>query len=83
MPTLYVENVPKEVYEALQSRAKANRTSIAKEVISLLEENVSTKATLAHRKAIAKKLDALQKRHSPGPGPFPSTEEMLREDRSR
>jgi hypothetical protein len=29
MPTLYVENVPADLYAALRKRAKQNRTSIA------------------------------------------------------
>ena len=33
MATLYVENVPDEIYKALRKRAKANRKSIAAEVI--------------------------------------------------
>ena len=36
MATLYVENVPDEIYKALRKRARANRKSIAAEVISLL-----------------------------------------------
>ena len=40
MPTLYVENVPKDLYEALRARARKNRSSIAAEVIELLEQFV-------------------------------------------
>jgi hypothetical protein len=36
MPTLYVENVSAELYDVLRSRAKANRRSIAAEVLELL-----------------------------------------------
>ena len=32
MPTLYVENVPKELYEALRKRARNQRRSIAAEM---------------------------------------------------
>lgn len=49
MATLYVENVPDELYEALRNRAKQNRKSIAGEVISLLEENVPTPQELKRR----------------------------------
>ena len=42
MATLYVENVPDDLYEALRSRAKARRRSIAAEVLALLEENIPT-----------------------------------------
>ena len=42
MATLYVENVPDDLYEALRSQAKARRSSIAAEVLALLKENVPT-----------------------------------------
>lgn len=42
MPTLYVENVPEDLYQALRERARSHRKSIAAEILSLLEENVPT-----------------------------------------
>jgi len=82
MATLYVENVPDEFYEALRSRAKQNRKSIAGEVISLLEENVPIPAVLNKRREF-KYVESLQRRKPLSPGPFPSAEEMIREDRER
>jgi antitoxin FitA len=83
MATLYVENVPDELYKALRDRAKQQRKSIAAEVISLLEENVPTASELKRRHKFVRALEALQSAPSPRNGPFPSTEEMLREDRER
>ena len=83
MATLYAENVPDDLYEALRRQARANRTSIAGEVLSLLEQFVPTKAVLARRAEALKFALQVQKRKPLGPGPFPSTEEMLREDRER
>ncbi|HWZ82566.1 MAG TPA: hypothetical protein VNW47_08080 [Terriglobales bacterium] len=83
MPTLYVENVPKERYEALRARARKNRSSIASEVIGLLEQFVPTPAELRRRKSAFTALMRMQASIPPGPGPFPSTEEMIREDRKR
>ncbi len=83
MPTLYVENVPKDLYEALRTRARKNRSSIAAEVITLLEQFVPTPEELRRRKRAFEKLLRLQASTPPGPGPFPSTEEMIREDRER
>ena len=83
MPTLYVENVPKELYEALRSRARKNRSSIAAEVISLLKDTVPTAAELKRRKRLFEDVIALQASKPPGRGPFPTTEEMVREDRER
>jgi plasmid stability protein len=83
MPTLYVENVPKDLYQALRARARKNRSSIAAEVIALLKDNVPTAAELKRRKRAFEELMRLQASTPPGPGPFPSTEEMIREDRER
>jgi plasmid stability protein len=83
MATLYVENVPDELYEALRKRAKQNHKSIAGEVISLLEENVPTAAVLEKRRAFYEYVKRLQGGKPLAPGPFPSAEEMVREDRER
>jgi plasmid stability protein len=83
MPTLYVENVPEEIYKALRKRAKENRKSIAAEVIELLEQNVPTAEELKRRREFYNRMAEIRSRPSPGPGPFPSTEEMIREDRER
>jgi plasmid stability protein len=83
MPTLYVENIPKDLYQALRARARKNRSSIAAEVIALLKDNVPTAAELKRRKRAFEELMRLQASTPPGPGPFPSTEEMIREDRER
>ena len=50
MATLYVENVPDEIYKALRKRARANRKSIAAEVISLLEQYIPTEEELKRRR---------------------------------
>ncbi len=83
MATLYVENVPDELYEALRGLARQHRKSIAAEVLTLLEENVPTARELRARRAFLRRLQRLRSRTPPSPGPFPSTEEMQREDRSR
>jgi len=83
MATLYVENVPNDLYKALRKRAKDNRSSIAAEVIGLLKRLVPTEAELKKRRALYDRLADLRNTPSPGPGPFPSTLEMIREDRER
>jgi plasmid stability protein len=83
MPTLYVENVPKDLYEALRKRAKSNRKSIAAEVIELLRQNVPTAAELKQRRELFDLMMKARDQPSPSPGPFPSAEEMIREDRNR
>ena len=83
MATLYVENVPEDIYKALRKRAKANNTSMAAEVIELLEQFVPTEAELKRRREFYDKLAELRAQPPLGPGPFPSAEEMIREDRER
>ena len=83
MPTLYVENVPKDLYEALRARARKNRSSIAAEVIELLEQFVSTPAESRRRMRAYEELRKIQASAPPGPGPFQSAEEMIRGDRER
>ena len=83
MPTLYVENVPKDLYEAVRARARKKRTSIAAEVIEVLRDAVPTPEELRRRNRAFERLRAIQAEIPTGPGPFPSTEEMIREDRER
>ncbi len=83
MATLYVENVPDELYEALRNRAKQNRKSIAGEVISLLEESVPTARELKRRQRLFEQVLKLRAGKPANAGPFPTTEEMQREDRER
>jgi len=83
MATLYVENVPDDVYRALRKRARANRKSIAAEVIAMLRQCVPTEAELRRRREFYDRLAELRARPPLTPGPFPSAEEMIREDRER
>jgi plasmid stability protein len=83
MPTLYVEDVPKDLYEGLRRRAKENRRSITAEVIDLLEHHVPTAGEIARRGKAMKRSRELRRRKSPKAGPFPTVVQMLREDRGR
>jgi hypothetical protein len=81
--TLYVQNVPDNLYEALRRQAQHHRKSIAAEVVSLLELNVPTARELKLRREFLQRARRLQSRKGPASGPFPSSEEMQRQDRSR
>jgi plasmid stability protein len=83
MATLYVENVPDDVYKALRKRARQNGTSMAAEVIGLLKQFVPTEAELKRRREFYDRLAELRAKPPLTPGAFPSTEEMIREDRER
>jgi len=83
MPTLYVENVPDELYEALRQTARQHRRSIAAEVWSLLEQNVVTPAELKSRREFLRRAERFRSKAPGSAGPFSATEEMQREDRAR
>lgn len=83
MATLYVENVPEDVYKALRKRARENHKSIAAEVIALLKQNIPTEAELKRRREFYDRLAELRAKPPLTPGPFASAEEMIREDRER
>jgi plasmid stability protein len=83
MATLYVENVPDDVYKALRKQAKKKGTSMAAEVIALLKQWVPTEAELKRRREFYDKMAELRSKPPLTPGPFPSAEEMIREDRER
>lgn len=83
MATLYVENVPDDLYEALRERAREHHNSIAAEVLRLLEENIPTARELKERQQFLRRVRRLQSQKPLSPGPFPSVEEMQREDRAR
>ena len=83
MPTLYVENVPRDLYEALRGRARARRRSMAAEVVALLEESIPTERELHARRGLLRRLERLRSKKSPARGPWAATEEMQRQDRAR
>ena len=83
MATLYVENIPDELYEALRAQARKRRTSIAAEVLTVLEQNFPSEKELKRRRKVFERLEQYRNEKPLTPGPFPSTEEMLREDRER
>ncbi|HXE11206.1 MAG TPA: hypothetical protein VN633_03745 [Bryobacteraceae bacterium] len=83
MPTLYVENVPEQLYTALRRRAREHRQSISAEVLALLAENVPTPEELSRRKDLLKIARKLGSRRAPGLAHHQTAEEMQREDRHR
>ena len=83
MATLYVENVPDNLYEALRKRAKSHRRSIAAEVLALIEQNIPTAEELQARQEMLQRILRMREEQPTGKGPFPSAEEMIREDRER
>lgn len=68
---------------SLDKASQQRRSSIAAEVIALLEQFVPTPAELRRRMRAYEELRKVQASTPPGPGPFQSAEEMIREDRAR
>jgi len=83
MATLYVENVPDDLYAALRKRAHDRNSSISREVTEILREAVPTPAQLKRREEVLRRAIRMSRRKPLTPGPFPSAEEMVREDRNR
>ena len=83
MATLYVENIPEELYESLRSHAREHRKSIAAEILTMLEERFPSQRELRKRRQIIRQLEKLRAKPPLTAGPFPSAEQMLREDRER
>ena len=82
MATLYVENVPEDLYEALRASARARRHSIAAEILALLEETYPTEKELIARRAFFRKLERMRAKKPHSRRVIP-TEELQREDRRR
>lgn len=82
MPTLYVENVPEEIYEGLRARARSNHRSISAETISILEQTVPSRTELRRRTAFYRKIEQIRGRSRRAAAGL-STEELLRGDRNR
>jgi plasmid stability protein len=83
MATLYVENVPEELYAALREQARREGRSIAAEVIGTLKQKYPTKEVLAQRREWFERLKELHANHMDSGENHPSAEEMIREDRER
>ena len=69
--------------EALRKRAKSQHRLIAVEVLALLQRNFPTAQELKRRREFVDKLNRLDASIPPLSGDSPSSDEMIREDRSR
>lgn len=83
MKTVRVMGIPEELYAALRRQASLNNRPIAAEIVALLKSHVPTARKLRARRALFRMAERMRSKNPPGRGPFPSTEEMQREDRSR
>lgn len=80
MAELYVRDVPDELYERLQVRAKVMRRSVSDEVIDLLRRELGFS-----RRDVKEILASIDERNrlNPPPAGLPDAVEVIRKDRAR
>ncbi len=80
MPTLYVRNIPDELYARIRRRARAQNRSISAEVIMLLD-----RALAEAERSQSDVLADIQRRRTfyPAQAGAPNSTVLLREDRAR
>ena len=87
MPTLYVRNVPEELYQKLQELAASQHRSISTQVLTILEQALPTsqQAKSETNKPITEILAESRRRRRVNPTDFglPDSTELIREDRDR
>jgi plasmid stability protein len=81
MPTLYVRDVPSELYERLRREAAAARRSIGAEAIELLNRGLASRSGTSLDQLL-EGADRIRAEHALPPG-SPSAAELVREDRER
>jgi antitoxin FitA len=79
MATLYVRNVPAELYAKLQAWAAESGRSLNAAVLELLERETSERD---RRTEFERRFAAYKRRYPPVKGP-PWPEDLIREDRDR
>lgn len=88
MATLYVRNLPDDLYAKLQELAASQHRSINAQVITLLEQVLTTQAQETEeqkRQNVLKLLEESRNRRRVNPGDFglADSTELIREDRDR
>ncbi|MBE9104102.1 Arc family DNA-binding protein [Nostoc cf. edaphicum LEGE 07299] len=88
MATLYVRNLPDDLYAKLQELAASEHRSINAQVITLLEQALKTEAQQTEeerRKNVPKLLEEIRLRREKLPTniEWPDSTAMIREDRDR
>ncbi|MHC5832386.1 MAG: FitA-like ribbon-helix-helix domain-containing protein, partial [Nostoc sp.] len=89
MATLYVRNLPDDLYAKLQELAVSQHRSINAQVITLLEEALKTETQQTEeerRKNVPKLLEEISRRRrrlNPADFGLPDSTELIREDRDR
>ena len=80
MATLYVRNVPDDLYEQIRARAEVSSHSLSAEVVVLLRAALEEK-----RASVGEMLNEIRRRSSfrPAEAGLPDSTTLMREDRNR
>jgi len=81
MATLYVRDVPPELYERLRREAAAARRSLSAETIELLRRSLAPRAETSFEQLL-RGADEIRSKH-PLSADAPTAAELIREDRDR
>lgn len=81
MPTLYVRDVPAELYERLRREAASARRSLSAETIELLRRSLSPRSGVSLEQLL-QGADRIRAEHAL-PAGAPTAAELIREDRDR
>lgn len=81
MPTLYVRDVPSELYERLRREATSARRSLSAETIELLRRSLAPR-TGTSLEQLLQGADQIRAKHLL-PAGAPTAAELIREDRDR
>jgi antitoxin FitA len=81
MPTLYVRDVPPDLYERLRGEAKSARRSLSAEAIERLRRSLSPRSGVSLEQLL-QDADRIRAEHKLVAG-SPTAAELIREDRDR
>jgi plasmid stability protein len=82
MATLYVRDVPTELYEQLRREAASARRSLSAETIDLLRRALTPNLPGVSLQQLLERADRIRKDH-PLPAGSPGAADLIREDRER
>ncbi len=81
MPTLHVRNVPEDVYERIRRLAVAEKRSLSAQVLALLERAIEREPQPSG--PLYERIRRRRAQIERAVGKFPSSVDLLREDRAR
>jgi hypothetical protein len=83
MASLLLGEEPDEKFEAFRRRVLANQPKLKAEIEAIMKETEAHRPSPEKTAAFLELVERAQNRTPLTPGPFPTAEEMIREDRDR